>query len=84
MVKDKFFGETCFSYIHVFMSVCIGFPCKLFLLWDLSLKSQGLIDQNQTSHHLDVLFPSVFTSFVLCLAFINHAHLDSLSLLIAF
>lgn len=29
---------------------------KLFLLWDLSLKSQCLIDQNQTPHHLVVLF----------------------------
>ena len=34
------------------------YVCKLFLLGDLSLKSQCLIDQNQTSHNLVVLFLS--------------------------
>ena len=50
-------------YTPMFLSVYV---CKLFLLWDLSLKSQCLIDQNQTSHHL-VLFLSSHLYYALLL-----------------
>lgn len=57
MGKDKFFVElVSIMYIYTFMSVRTSSPCRLSFLWGLSLKSHCLIDQIQTSHHLDALF----------------------------
>ena len=57
-------------YTPMFLSVYV---CKLFLLWDLSLKSQWLIDQSQTSHHL-VLFLSSHLYYALLL-WITHVQI---------